>query len=151
MRYVGLGRDHLRSHFVFRPRHAPEWLRTRFLGVVFLANEEELTGNTFTTSVNTTNPNTYVKFIFLLTSPLMHHTQTWALTWLGAWARATFFETSGALSRKSSISQCTAQLQDRTFWANGTEKNMHKNGEEACTCPGGFYNKRCFQLALCSL
>ena len=70
MRYVGLGRDHLRSHFVFRPRHAPEWLRTRFLRVVFLANEEELTGNTFTTFFNTTNPNTYVKFIFLRTSPL---------------------------------------------------------------------------------
>ena len=70
MRYVGLGRDRLRSHFVFRPRHAPEWLRTRFLGVVFLANEEELTGNTFTTSLNTTNPNIYVKFIFLRTSPL---------------------------------------------------------------------------------
>ena len=28
MRYVGLRRDNLRSHFVFRPRHAPEWLRT---------------------------------------------------------------------------------------------------------------------------
>ena len=52
-------------------RHAPEWLCTRFLGVVFLANEEELTGNTFTTSLNTTNPNTYVKFIFLRTSPLI--------------------------------------------------------------------------------
>ena len=24
MRYVGFGRDNLRSHFVFRPRHAPE-------------------------------------------------------------------------------------------------------------------------------
>ena len=24
MRYIGLGRDNLRSHFVFRPRHAPE-------------------------------------------------------------------------------------------------------------------------------
>ena len=70
MRYVGLGRDSLRSHFVFRPRHAPEWLRARFLPVVFLANEEELTGKTFTTSLNTTNPNTYVKFIFLRTSPL---------------------------------------------------------------------------------
>ena len=70
MRYVGLGRDNLRSHFVFRPRHAPEWLRARFLPVVFLANEEELTGKTFTTSLNTTNPNTYVKFIFLRTSPL---------------------------------------------------------------------------------
>ena len=70
MRYVGLGRDSLRSHFVFRPRHAPEWLRARFLPVVFLANEEELTGKTFTTSLNTTNPNTYMKFIFLRTSPL---------------------------------------------------------------------------------
>ena len=70
MRYVGLGRDSLRSHFVFWPRHAPEWLRVRFLPVVFLANEEELTGKTFTTSLNTTNPNTYVKFIFLRTSPL---------------------------------------------------------------------------------
>ena len=66
----GLGRDNLRSHFVFRPRHAPEWLRARFLPVVLLANEEELTGKTFTTSLNTTNPNTYVKFIFLRTSPL---------------------------------------------------------------------------------
>ena len=46
MRYVGFGRDNLRSHFVFRPRHAPEWLRARFLPVVFLANEEELTGKT---------------------------------------------------------------------------------------------------------
>ena len=70
MRYVGLGRDILRSHFVFRPRHAPEWLRARFLPVVFLANEEELTGKTFTTSLNTTNPNAYVKLIFLRTSPL---------------------------------------------------------------------------------
>ena len=35
----------------------------------FLANEEELTGKTFTTSLNTTNPNTYVRFIFLRTSP----------------------------------------------------------------------------------
>ena len=70
MRYVGLGRGNLRSHFVFRPRHAPEWLRARFLPVAFLANEEELTGKTFTTSLNTTNPITYVKFIFLRTSPL---------------------------------------------------------------------------------
>ena len=69
MRYVGLGRDSLRSHFVFRPHHAPEWLRARFLPVAFLANEEELTGKTFTTSLNTTNPNTHVKFIFLRTSP----------------------------------------------------------------------------------
>ena len=70
VRYVGLGRDNLKSHFVFRPRHAPEWLHARFLPTVFLANEEELTGTTFTTSLNTTNPNTYVKFIFLRTSPL---------------------------------------------------------------------------------
>ena len=70
LRYVGLGRGNLRSHFVFRPRHAPEWLRARFLPVAFLANEEELTGKTFTTSLNTTNPITYVKFIFLRTSPL---------------------------------------------------------------------------------
>ena len=69
-RYVVLGRDNLRSHFVFRPRHAPEWLRARFLPVVFLANKEELTGKTFTTSFDITNPNTYVKFIFLRTSPL---------------------------------------------------------------------------------
>ena len=58
MRYVGLRRDNLRSHFVFRPRHGPEWLRARFLTVVFLANEEELAGKTFTTFLNTTNPNT---------------------------------------------------------------------------------------------
>ena len=70
MRYVGLRRDNLRSHFVFGPRHAPEWLRARFLPVVFLTNKEELTGKTFTTSLTTTNPNTYVKFIFLRTSPL---------------------------------------------------------------------------------
>ena len=70
MKYVEFGKDNLRSHFVFRPRHAPEWLRARFPPVVFLANEEELTGKTFTTSLNTTNPNTYVKFIFLRTSPL---------------------------------------------------------------------------------
>ena len=70
MRYVGLGGDNLRSHFVFRPRHAPEWLRAWFLPVVFLTNEEELTGKPFTTSLTTTNPNTYVKFIFLRTSPL---------------------------------------------------------------------------------
>ena len=70
VRSVGLGRDNLRSHFVFRPRHAPEWLRARFLPVVFLANEEELTRKIFTTSLNTTNPNTYVKFIFLRTSPV---------------------------------------------------------------------------------
>ena len=71
MRYVGLGRDNLRSHFVFRPRHAPEWLRAWFLPVVFLTNEEELTRKTFTTSLTTTNPNTYyVKFIILRTSTL---------------------------------------------------------------------------------
>ena len=70
MRSVGLGRDNLRSHFVFRPRHAPAWLRARFLPVVFLANEEELTRKIFTTPLNITNPNTYVKFIFLRTSPL---------------------------------------------------------------------------------
>ena len=70
VRYVGLGRDNLRSHFVFRPRHAPEWLHARFLPTVFLANEEEMIGKTFTTSLDTTNPNTYVKFIFLRTSPL---------------------------------------------------------------------------------
>ena len=81
VRYVGLGRDNLRSHFVFRPRHVTlwlhewlhewlEWLHARFLPTVFLANEEELTGKTFTTSLNTTNPNTYVEFIFLRTSPL---------------------------------------------------------------------------------
>ena len=56
--------------FRLRTRHAPEWLRARFLPVVFLANEEELTGKTFPTSLTTTNPNTYVKFIFLRTSPL---------------------------------------------------------------------------------
>ena len=64
------GRDNLRSHFVPRLRHAPKWRRAWFLQVVFLANEEELTGKTFTTSLNTTNPNTYMKFIFLRTSPL---------------------------------------------------------------------------------
>ena len=70
MKYIELGKDNLRSHFVFRPRHAPEWLRAQFPPVVFLGNEEELTGKTFTTSLDTTNPNTYVKFIFLRTSPL---------------------------------------------------------------------------------
>ena len=72
MRYVGLGRDNLRSHFVFRPRHAPEWLRAPFLPGRLSRKrlEEELTGKTFTTSLDTTNPNTYVKFIFLRTSPL---------------------------------------------------------------------------------
>ena len=74
MSHVGLGRDNLRSHFVFRPRHAPEWLRARFLPIVFLANEEELTRKTFTTSLNATNRNTYVKFIFLRTSPLTQTT-----------------------------------------------------------------------------
>ena len=78
MRYVGLGRDNLRSHFVFRPRHAPEWLCARFLPVVFLTNEGELTGKTFTTSLNTTNPNTYVKFIFLRTSPLSLNNHDWS-------------------------------------------------------------------------
>ena len=72
MKYVELGQDNLRSHFVFWPRHAPEWLRARFPPVVFLANEEELTGKAFTTSLNTTNPNTYVKFIFLQASPLLN-------------------------------------------------------------------------------
>ena len=43
MRYVGLGRDYLRSHFAFRPRHAPEWLRARFLLVVFLATKKNWT------------------------------------------------------------------------------------------------------------
>ena len=74
MRYVGLvRRDNLRSHFVFWPRHAPEWLCARFLPVVFLTNEEELTGKTFTMSLTTTNLTfgTHdVKFIFLQTSPL---------------------------------------------------------------------------------
>ena len=46
----------------------PEWLRARFLPVVFLANAEELTGKTFPTPLNTTNADTYVKFIFLRTS-----------------------------------------------------------------------------------
>ena len=46
----------LRSHFVIRPRRAPEWLRARFFWVVSLANEE-LTGKTLTTFLNTTNPN----------------------------------------------------------------------------------------------
>ena len=55
-------------------RHAP---RARFLPVVFLANEEELTGKTFTTSLNTTNPNTYVKFILLRTSPLRQDPLIW--------------------------------------------------------------------------
>ena len=77
MRYDRLGRDNLRSHFVFRPRHAPEWLCARFLPVVFLANEEELTGKTFTTSLNTTNPSTYVKCIFLQTSPLTRMLFVW--------------------------------------------------------------------------
>ena len=36
----------------------------------FSPNEVELTGKTFATSLNTTNPNTYVIFIFLRTSPL---------------------------------------------------------------------------------
>ena len=79
MRYVGLGRGNLRSDFVFRPRHAPEWLRARFLPVAFLANEEELTGKTFTTSLNTTNPITYVKFIFLRTSSLRKRQAYWWL------------------------------------------------------------------------
>ena len=56
--------------FCLSARHAPEWLRARFLPVVFLANEEELTRKTFTTFLNTTNLITYVKFIFLRTSPL---------------------------------------------------------------------------------
>ena len=47
----------LRSHFVIRPRRAPEWLHARFFWAVFLANDGELTGKTFTTSLNTTNPN----------------------------------------------------------------------------------------------
>ena len=49
----------LRSHVVIRPRCAPEWLHARFFQVVFLANEGELTGKTFTTPLNTTNLNTY--------------------------------------------------------------------------------------------
>ena len=84
MRYVGLGRDNLRSHFVFRPRHAPEWLHARFLPGVVLPNEEELTGKTFTTSLNTTNPSTYVKFIFLRTSPLTVHKLSRPILCLGA-------------------------------------------------------------------
>ena len=83
MKYVELGKDNLRSHFVFRPRHAPEWLRARFPPVVFLTNEEELTGKTFTTSLNTTNPNTYVKFIFLRTSPLKVQLQVYRCGKLG--------------------------------------------------------------------
>ena len=81
MRYVGFGRDNLRSNFVLRPHHAPEWLRARFLPVVFLANEEELSGKTFTTSLNTTNPNTNVKFIYLRTSPLISKMVRWCI-WL---------------------------------------------------------------------
>ena len=36
----------------------------------FSQTKKKLTGKTFKTSLNTTNPNTYVKFIFLRTSPL---------------------------------------------------------------------------------
>ena len=60
----------LKSHFVFSPHRAPEWLHARFFRVVFLANEGELTGRTFTTSLNTTSPNTNVKFIFFSGLPL---------------------------------------------------------------------------------
>ena len=56
--------------FRLKAAACPEWLRARFLLVVFFENEEELTRKTFTTSLNTPNPNTYVKFIFLRTSPL---------------------------------------------------------------------------------
>ena len=35
MRSVGLGRDHLRSHFVFRPRHAPSDFVLDFSGSFF--------------------------------------------------------------------------------------------------------------------
>ena len=56
-----LGRIIPPSDFVLDSSHA----------VAFLTNEEELTAKTFTTSVNTTNSNTYVKFIFLQTSPLI--------------------------------------------------------------------------------
>ena len=38
--------------------------------VVFLANEEELTGKTFTTSLNTTNPNTLCEIHFPPNFPL---------------------------------------------------------------------------------
>ena len=63
MRHVGRGRYNLRSHFVFRPRHAPEWLRARSPLVVFLANEGELLP-----CPSTPQTLTHVKFVFLRTS-----------------------------------------------------------------------------------
>ena len=63
----------LRPHLVIRPRRAPEWLRARFFRVVLLANEwEENWRERLLRRPSTppSNPNTYVKFIFLRTSPL---------------------------------------------------------------------------------
>ena len=118
MRYVGLGRDNLRSHFVFRPRHAPEWLRTWFLPIVFLANEEELTCKTFTTSLNATNPNTYVKFIFLRTAPLTEENSKLIPKTIGnrkrdcAWGGSWWYTLPEKIYRSQSTNQ-SAELNER--------------------------------------
>ena len=64
----------LRSHFVIRPCRALERLRARFFWVVFLANEGELAGKTFTTSLNTTNPNTLCEIHFSPNFPFKNMT-----------------------------------------------------------------------------
>ena len=109
------GRSHatnLRSHFVIGPRRAPEWLRARFFQVVFLANEGELIGKTFTISLNTTNPNTNVKFIFLRTSPLRHgdlvaNFQSWLCKSHGTWSHQLF--AIDLICPRSDLSQINAQ------------------------------------------
>ena len=54
----------LGSHFVIRAR------RAHFYLVDFLANESELTGQTFTTPLTSPNPNLKVKFILMWSSPI---------------------------------------------------------------------------------
>ena len=134
----------LRSHFVFRTRHALEWLCARFLPVVFLANEEELTGKTFPKSLNTANPNTYVKyvkFIFLRTSPLR---------WLGT------VVTSHTASNRQVYTPVMSMLQKAVQSTHCTSCNQpaHTNAIMlyAVKCslylPVGFYAGYCIKVGL---
>ena len=70
MRYVGLGRDNLRSHFVFRPRHAPRVTLCSIPPGRFSHKRRRTDRKDFYHVPHPTNLNTYVKFIFLRTSPL---------------------------------------------------------------------------------
>ena len=72
MNYAELGKDNLRSHFVFSRVMPPSDFVLDSTRSSFSQTKKNWPEKTFTTSLNTTNPNTYVKFIFLRTSPLIH-------------------------------------------------------------------------------